>query len=130
MIIGKRPFQDRRYDNPTTTEIAAVYVGIDGALPSPVDRDLEIYPADNNANNTVKIKVTSPNADPMTYPLLFFHGDFDWSVDIQQNALPNERCSSIPRHFPYTMLVCFNFISIIAVYCFHSQIVLVTKTQL
>ena len=82
MIIAKHP---------STTESAAVYVGNDGAAPNPGDRDLEIYPADNNANNTIKIKAISPNADPMTYPLLFFHGDFGWSVDIQRNAIPNER---------------------------------------
>ena len=50
-----------------------------------------MYPADANANNTLKFKATSPNADPMTYPLLFIHGEMGWSVDLQQNALPNER---------------------------------------
>ena len=58
MIIAKRPFQDRHYDNPIT-EIAAVYVGNDGASPNPADRDLEIYPADNNTNHTIKIKAIS-----------------------------------------------------------------------
>ena len=103
MIIAKRPYQDRRYDNPTTTEIAAVYVGNDGAAPNPGDRDLEIYPADNNANNTIKIKATSPNADPMTYPLLFFHGDFGWSVDIQRNAILNERQQGARRRTRLTL---------------------------
>ena len=103
MVISKRPFQDRRYDNPTTTEIAAVYVGNDGAPPNPADRDLDIYPADYNANNTVKIKATSPNADPMTYPLLFFHGDFGWSVDIQRNALPNEQQRGARRRTRLTL---------------------------
>ena len=42
MIIATRPFQDQRYANPTTTEIAAVYVGHDGAAPNPSDRDLEV----------------------------------------------------------------------------------------
>ena len=103
MIIAKRPFQNRQYDNPTTTEIAAVYVGNDGAPPNPADRDLEIYRADNNANNTIKIKATSPNADPMTYPLLFFHGDFGWSVDIQRNAVPNERQRGARRRTRLTL---------------------------
>ena len=41
MIIAKCPFQDRRYDNPTATEIAAVYVGNDdGGAPNPADSDL------------------------------------------------------------------------------------------
>ena len=103
MIIAKRPFQNRQYDNPTTAEIAAVYVGNDGAPPNPADRDLEIYPADNNADNTMKIKATSPNADPMTYPLLFFHGDFGWSVDIQRNAVPNERQQGARRRARLTL---------------------------
>ena len=76
IVIAKHQFQDRYCDNPTATEIAAVYVGANGALPNPADSDLEIYPADNNANNTVKIRATSPNAESMTYPLLFVHGDF------------------------------------------------------
>ena len=42
MIIATRPFQDRRYATPTATEIAAVYVGHDGAAPNPSDRDLEV----------------------------------------------------------------------------------------
>ena len=70
MVIAKHPFQDRRYDNPRATEIAAIYVGTDGAPPNPADRDLEIYPVDNNAYNTVKIRAISPNAEPMTYPQL------------------------------------------------------------
>ena len=50
-----------------------------------------MYPADNNANNTLRVKATSPNADPMTYPLLFMHGEMGWSVDLLRNAMPNER---------------------------------------
>ena len=50
-----------------------------------------MYPADANAKNTLKIKATSPNDDPMTYPLLFIHGEMGWSVDLQRDALPNER---------------------------------------
>ena len=42
MIIASHPFQDQCYANPTTTEIAAVYVGDDGAAPNPSDRDLEV----------------------------------------------------------------------------------------
>ena len=42
MVIAKCPFQDRRYADPTAREIAAVYVGNDGAAPNPSDRDLEV----------------------------------------------------------------------------------------
>ena len=90
MVIATRPFQNGHYANPRTTEIAAVFVRNDGAAPNPADRDLKIYPADNTGNNTVKIKATSPNADPLTYPLLFIHGEMGWSVDIQRHAVANE----------------------------------------
>ena len=103
MIIAKRPFQDRRYANPTTTEIAAVYVGNDGAAPNPADRDLEVYPAQPNAPNTVKIKATSPNADPMTYPLLFFNGELGWNVDLQRTIGANERQQGARRRARLTL---------------------------
>ena len=97
MVNSTRPFQNGRYANPTTTEIAAVYVGNDGAAPNPADRALEIYPTDNNANSTVKIKAMSANADPLTYPLLFVHGEMGWSVEIQRHVIPNERQQGVRR---------------------------------
>ena len=103
MIIATRPFQDRRYANPTTTEIAAVYIGNDGAAPNPADRDLEVYPAQPSAPNTVKIKATSPNADPLTYPLLFFHGEMGWSVNIERHVAANERQRDVRRRARLTL---------------------------
>ena len=103
MVIATRQFQNGRYANPTKTEIAAVYVGNDGAAPNPADRDLEIYPADNNGNNTVKIKATSPNAEPLTYPLLFIHREMGWSVDIQRYVVPNERLQGVRRRARLTL---------------------------
>ena len=53
MIIATRPFQDQRYANPTTTEIAAVYVGHDGAAPNPSDRDLEVNILHNSLDTDI-----------------------------------------------------------------------------
>ena len=103
MVIATRPFQNGRYANPTTTEIAAVYFGNDCAAPNPADRDLEIYPADDNGNNTVKIKATYPNADPLTYPLLFIIGEMGWSIDIQRHVVPNERQQGVRRRARLTL---------------------------
>ena len=103
MVIATRPFNNGCYANPMAAEIAAVYVGHDGAAPNPSDRDLEVYPANNNANNTIKIKATSPNADPLTYPLLFIHGEMGWSVDLQRNAIPNERQREARRRARLTL---------------------------
>ena len=64
MIMARCPHQDRRYDDPVAREVAAVYVGNDGAPPNPADRDIVIYPTADN--NTIHIQATSPNADPIT----------------------------------------------------------------
>ena len=89
MIIAHRALQDRRYDAPMTAEIAAIYVGDEGAPPNPAERQLETYP--NNQRNTVKIRATSPTADPMTYPLLFFHGETGWHTEIPRNPAPGQQ---------------------------------------
>ena len=116
MLITRRISQDRRYDDPTATEIAAISVGDDGAPPDPCDREIAIYSAGDN--NTIKIKATSQNADPMTYPLLFYSGEFGWHVNLRRNQLqqrenarnPRMRCSR--RFFCYSsLLVAFPTIS-------------------
>ena len=42
MLITQRISQDRHYDDPTATEIAAIYAGDDGAPPDPRDREIAI----------------------------------------------------------------------------------------
>ena len=49
------------------------------------------------------MKATSPNADPLTYPLLFIHGEMGWSVDLQRNAVPNERQRGARRRTRLTL---------------------------
>ena len=82
MIINRRQGQDRRYDDPTAAEIAAVYVGDDGAPPSPEDRDIIIYPTGTEL--TIHLNALSPNADPMTYPLFFPFAERGWGPDLRQ----------------------------------------------
>ncbi len=83
MLITSRPGQDRRYDNPTTTEVAAVYVGEGDAPPNPSQRDFIIY--DRTLRETQNISATSEHADPMMYLLLFFHAEFGWHPDLLFN---------------------------------------------
>ena len=45
----------------------------------------------------LEFKATSPNADPMTYPLLFFHGEMGWNVNIQRNVVATDRQQDV-RH--------------------------------
>ena len=59
----------RRYNEPTHDEVAAVFIGEDGA--PPVNRDIVIYPRDRSP----QLSHMSCNLDPMCYPLLFPRGD-------------------------------------------------------
>ena len=95
MLITRRISQDRHYDDPTATEIAAIYVGDDGATPDPRDREIAIYNAGDN--NTTKIKAMSQNEDPVIYPLLFYSGEFGWHVDVQRNQLQQRENARNPR---------------------------------
>lgn len=79
----KRHFNDdpRRYNVPKIGEIAAVFSGEDSLEAS--ERDFQIFPRMDNANNLTKLNVLSHHIDPMTYPLLHLHGEPGWRPGIQ-----------------------------------------------
>lgn len=98
MVITTHPTRYRWYDNPTASEIAAVYIGEDCLPPDPQTRETEIYPANEAPNNTTKIKIISHNADPLTYPLIFFRGDYDWNINIPWLRLPHHQRQGDSNH--------------------------------
>jgi hypothetical protein len=63
----------RRYNMPHHEEVAAIFVGEDGAPPG--TRDIVVYPRDQQLQT---VNCISPNLDPMTYPLFFPRGDRGW----------------------------------------------------
>ncbi|KAF2354870.1 hypothetical protein FHG87_014377 [Trinorchestia longiramus] len=67
----------RRYNNPTGNEVAAIFVGNDGA--SPMYRDIVVYPI---GLQTHKIAYISCHLDPMVYPLLFPNGEPGWHINM------------------------------------------------
>ena len=69
-MVIKRGDDQRRYNYPHLAEVAAVFVGLDGA-PS-VQDDIIVYPKDMPLQN---MSYMSSNIDPMVYPLLFPSGD-------------------------------------------------------
>ena len=76
-----RSGNDRRRGNaPVNNEVAAVFVGDDGAPPT--TRDVVVYPRDQPLE---KIHITSQLNDPLTYPLLFPHGDLGWNTEMLYN---------------------------------------------
>ena len=66
----KRGTDQRRYNEPAHDEVAAVFIGEDGA--PPVNRDIIIYPRDRPPQ---RIFYMSCNLDPMCYPLLLPRGE-------------------------------------------------------
>ncbi|UYV66597.1 hypothetical protein LAZ67_4002252 [Cordylochernes scorpioides] len=78
MLIRQNHCRDlRRYNAPSVSEVAAIFVDQDGHVPS--NRDIAVFPHDRGL---VRISPLNPNCDPMTYPLLFPAGDPGWAVGI------------------------------------------------
>ena len=67
-MVMKRGPDQWRFNEPSHDEVAAVFVGSDGA--PPIDRDITVYPRDHPMQ---KLSFMSSNCDPMTYPLLRPH---------------------------------------------------------
>ncbi|UYV63493.1 hypothetical protein LAZ67_2004302 [Cordylochernes scorpioides] len=78
MLIRQNHCRDlRRYNAPSVSEVAAIFVDQDGHVPS--NRDIAVFPHDCGL---VRISPLNPNCDPMTYPLLFPAGDPGWAIGI------------------------------------------------
>ena len=63
----------RRYNAPLNEEVAAIFVGNDGAPPAA--RDVVIYPRNQPLRH---ISHLSSNIDPMMYPIIFPRGEPGW----------------------------------------------------
>uniref|UniRef100_UPI00358FB219 uncharacterized protein n=1 Tax=Myxine glutinosa TaxID=7769 RepID=UPI00358FB219 len=79
----------RRYNIPTADEIAAVFVsGQDGEPPA--NRDFQVHLHDQGLHN---LSPLSSHIDPMTYPILFPHGEPGWMINMphqRQTAVRNK----------------------------------------
>ena len=71
----------RRYNAALHDEVAAVFVGEDGAPPG--SRDIVVYPRDAPLR---QIHSSSSHIDPMTYPLFFPLGDPGWELNLHHNS--------------------------------------------
>lgn len=80
-MFFKRGPDCRRYNEPTHNEVAAVFVGEDGAPPA--NRDIVVYPTDRRPE---RISCMSCHADPMCWPILFPRGDLGWHDGIKHTA--------------------------------------------
>jgi hypothetical protein len=79
MIISsdRKNLDQRRYNSPTTDDIAIIFKSVNGE--PPVDRDIRghlLIPS--RGRKFIQINPQKPMCDPMTYPLLFPNGEDSW----------------------------------------------------
>ena len=106
-LFFKRGSNCRRYNEPTHDEVAAVFVGDDGA--SPANHDIVIYPR-NRAPQ--RISYMSCHVDPMCYPILFPRSDLGWHNDMQHvddHRTATRNRLTMQQFYDYRLAVCNNF---------------------
>ncbi|XP_057310672.1 uncharacterized protein LOC130648633 [Hydractinia symbiolongicarpus] len=86
----------RRYNLPHHDEVAAVFVGQDGAPPG--NRDVVIYPRGGDLQN---ISTMSANLEPMVYPLFFPRGEPGWHNRIPHVAVRATRTRNTTTMLQY-----------------------------
>ena len=70
----------RRYNLPTANEVSVIFTGPDGAAPDRID--FSVHRMDGHV---FSISHTSPNSDPMAFPLLFPYGEQGWHENMEHN---------------------------------------------
>lgn len=96
-IVKDRTKDNRRYNLPTCNEVAAIFKEDDGK--PPLKRDICVYPC--NQKKIERLHVTSPNNDPMSYPLLFPHGEYGWHPDMDKTT--GSRRISQQQYYAYLL---------------------------
>ncbi|KZS10733.1 Uncharacterized protein APZ42_024749 [Daphnia magna] len=79
MIISsdRRNLDQRRYNSPTTNEIAVLFPSANGEPPAKRDIQVHLF-IPVRGRTFIKISTRQPMCDPMTYPFLFPNGDDGW----------------------------------------------------
>ena len=77
-MVFRTGHDERRYNAPVHDEVAAVFVGQQGAPPT--NHDVVVYPRGQPLRS---ISFMNPNLDPMVYPLLFPRGELGWSSELR-----------------------------------------------
>nr|CDJ90379.1 uncharacterized protein LOC100903664 [Haemonchus contortus] len=74
----------RRYNAPIANEVAVIYVGNDGDVPT--EHSLAVH---LRGGGLQTIRVIDPECDPLTYPILFPRGELGWHPNMLKR--PSER---------------------------------------
>ena len=76
------PPDPRRYNEPTSRDIAIVYTGLHP--PPPSNRYATVYArSDDGCGDTRPLSILNEHIDPMTYALLFPCGEKGWCPDLK-----------------------------------------------
>jgi len=81
MVFSTEGQDLRRYNVPTTNEVAAIVVNDDrdGNIATPNYMAIKL-----NSPNLVRLKTTDGHCDPMVYPILFPRGDPGYQLSLKQ----------------------------------------------
>ena len=93
----------RRYNAPVNEEVAAIFIGEDGAPPP--TRDIVVYPTDQPLRN---ISDLSSHVDAMTYPIIFPRGEPGWDPTLVHNpdrATANRNRLTQLEYYIYSMAI-------------------------
>ena len=93
----------RRFNTPTNNEIAAIFVGEDGA--PPIHRDVIVYPT---AEQKHRISYLSSHLDSMIYPLLFPNGEQGWHINMEhvpEHRTPVRNKVTMQEYYIYRLAI-------------------------
>lgn len=86
MVLRRdRHSDNRRYNLPTSNEVAMVFQNDDGE--PPFQRDIRIYPR-NDEQPFINLNILSTNLDPMTYPIFYPKGEPGWRTNLVLPSYP------------------------------------------
>ncbi len=91
----------RRYNNPQTTEIAIVFQNVDGE--PPFECDLRIY--SKSEQKTKHLSILNANCETMVYPILFPHSELGWSEDIKSTKESSRNRITMLQYYSYPLAI-------------------------
>ena len=93
MTFDHKNVDRRRYNDPTVSEVAAVYVQFDDAHFNPRQYTAIKYPD----GSTVRLNEVDPNTDPLCYPLLRPLGNQGCYTDMPKDVRPGKKRGKVPQ---------------------------------
>nr|XP_042905134.1 uncharacterized protein LOC122270722 [Parasteatoda tepidariorum] len=84
----------RRYNDATSTDVAAIFRCVDGVPPG--ERNLVVM---SKSGGIRTVSALDSSLDPLAYTLLFPHGDPGWHINISHTVTNNQRNKTTMRQY-------------------------------